>query len=51
MASAGTFDPFDFFSDAKILGGIKIGDLLQGAVAALTGATVPKLVSKDFPDR
>jgi hypothetical protein len=50
-ASAGTFDPFDFFGGAKILGGIDIGDLLKGAVAALTGATVPKLVSKDFPDR
>jgi hypothetical protein len=43
-ASAGTFDPFDFFGGAKILGGIDIGDLLKGAVAALTGATVPKLV-------
>ena len=50
-ASTGTFDPVDFFSGAKILGGIDIGDLLKGAVTALTGATVPKLVSKDFPDR
>jgi hypothetical protein len=50
-ASAGTFDPFDFFGGAKILGGIDIGDLLKGAVVALTGATVPKLVSKEFPDR
>jgi hypothetical protein len=50
-ANAGSFDPFDFFGGAKLLGGIDVGDLLKGAVATITGPTAPKLVSKEFPDR
>ena len=45
-----TFDPLSFFKDARILGGIKLADLLT-VVAALTGADVPKMLSREFPDR
>jgi hypothetical protein len=50
-ATNGTsFDPADFFKDAKILGGINLGHILT-AVADLAGANVPKLLSRELPDR
>lgn len=45
-----TFDPRDFFKDAKILGGIDLGDILD-VVTGLAGPDVPKLLSREFPDR
>jgi len=48
--SGGTFDPADFFSGAKILGGIELADLLT-VVSSLVGADVPKMVSRELPDR
>lgn len=45
-----SFDPADFFSGAKILGGVDLGTILDVA-ATLTGADVPKMVSKELPDR
>ncbi len=44
------FDPTDFFKDATILGGVKLADLLAIA-ASLAGADVPKLLSKQLPDK
>jgi hypothetical protein len=48
--TAGTFDPKQFFDNAKILGGVPLADIL-GPATALAGADVPKLVSRDLPDR
>jgi len=45
----GHFDPSEFFGDATLLGGIKLGDIVQ-ASASLAGAEVPKLLTRDFPD-
>ncbi len=45
-----TFDPTDFFKGAKILGGVDLADLLQAATS-LVGADVPKLLSKQLPDK
>lgn len=45
-----TFDPADFFKGAKILGGVELASLLQVA-ASLVGADVPKLLSKQLPDK
>jgi hypothetical protein len=45
----GAFDPKDFFGDATLLGGIKLGDIVQESMS-LAGAEVPKLVTRDFPD-
>ncbi len=45
-----TFNPADFFKGAKILGGIELADLLEVA-ATLIGADVPKLLSKQLPDK
>jgi hypothetical protein len=45
----GKFDPSDFFPDATLLGGIKLGDILQVSMS-LAGAEVPKLLTRDFPD-
>jgi hypothetical protein len=47
---AGTFDPKEFFSEAKILGGIAISDILTQK-HDLAGADVPKMLARDFPDR
>ncbi len=47
---SGTFDPADYFRDATLLGGIKIGEVLT-SVTDLRGSAVPKLVSQRFPDR
>lgn len=44
------FDPGDFFGDARILGGIKLKDLLK-EVYALAKPDAPKLLSKQLPDR
>jgi hypothetical protein len=44
----GTFNPADFFKDAKILGGVNLAELL-GTVPGLTGAKVPKLLSRELP--
>jgi hypothetical protein len=44
------FDPKDFFGDATLLGGITLGDIVQTATS-LSGAEVPKMLSRDFPDR
>jgi hypothetical protein len=45
-----SFDPADFFSGAKILGGIELADILEIA-ATLAGSDVPKLLSRELPDR
>ncbi len=44
------FDPAKFFKDAKILGGIPLASLLD-VVTALAGSNVPKMLSRDLPDR
>ena len=46
----GEFNPASFFSGAKILGGIDLAEILT-VVSALTGADVPKMVSRELPDR
>jgi hypothetical protein len=45
-----TFNPAYFFHGAKILGGVDLGDILTLATS-LAGAEVPKLLSKQLPDR
>jgi hypothetical protein len=45
-----SFDPTEFFKGATILGGINLSDLLT-VVTSLAGADVPKLLSKQLPDR
>jgi hypothetical protein len=45
-----TFRPADFFDGAKILGGVDLKDLLD-LVIGLAGSNVPKLLSKQLPDR
>jgi hypothetical protein len=45
-----TFNPTDFFKGAKILGGVDLGTILDVA-ASLIGADVPKLLSKQLPDK
>lgn len=45
-----TFNPVDFFKDATILGGVKLADILAVA-GSLAGPDVPKLLSKQLPDR
>lgn len=44
------FDPADFFKGAKILGGVDLSTILEIATA-LTGSDVPKMVSRDLPDK
>lgn len=46
----GTFNPLEYFNDAKILGGISLGDILS-IKPSLTGSHVPKMVASEFPDR
>lgn len=46
----GTFNPIEFFNDAKILGGISLADVLLSK-PTLNGSHVPKMISRDFPDR
>jgi hypothetical protein len=45
-----TFNPADFFDGAKILGGVELKELLD-LVTGLAGGNVPKLLSKQLPDR
>ncbi|MEX3858198.1 hypothetical protein AB3X94_29840 [Paraburkholderia sp. BR10923] len=45
-----TFDPTDFFNNATLLGGIDLGAIVQKS-ASLAGEEVPKILSRDFPDR
>jgi hypothetical protein len=44
------FDPTQFFKGATILGGIKLSDILK-VVTSLAGPDVPKLLSKQLPDK
>jgi hypothetical protein len=44
------FDPTQFFKGATILGGIKLSDILK-VVTSLAGSDVPKLLSKQLPDK
>lgn len=44
------FNPVDFFKDARILGGVKLADILT-AVPGLTNNSVPKLLSTEVADR
>lgn len=46
----GTFDPADFFAGATILGGIELAKILE-TVHGLAGTDVPKLLSRQLPDR
>ncbi len=48
--AAGGFDPADFFNDAKILGGVDLGTIVKVATT-LTGADVPKMLSRELPDK
>jgi hypothetical protein len=45
-----TFNPADFFKGAKILGGVDLGAILEVATS-LAGLDVPKLLSRQLPDR
>ena len=44
------FNPTDFFQGAKILGGVDLGTILDVATS-LAGVEVPKLLSKQLPDK
>ncbi|MDX6611165.1 MAG: hypothetical protein QOD75_351 [Blastocatellia bacterium] len=44
------FQPLDFFKDAKILGGIKLTEILQH-VSGLGNSSVPKLLSREIDKR
>jgi hypothetical protein len=46
--TSATFNPASFFKDAKILGGIPLASLLS-TVPGLTGANVPKMLSRELP--
>jgi hypothetical protein len=50
QVTSNKFDPAAFFKDAKILGGIPLASLLE-TVPALAGGNVPKMLSKELPDR
>lgn len=45
-----TFNPADFFKGAKILGGVELATILDIA-HSLAGGDVPKLLSKQLPDK
>jgi hypothetical protein len=47
---SGEFNPADFFKDATLLGGIKLGEVLK-STHDLTGAATPKMLSREFSDR
>jgi hypothetical protein len=47
----GTFDPTHFFNDATILGGVKLATILKIVTTGLAGPNVPKLLSREVPDR
>jgi hypothetical protein len=44
------FNPLDFFEDAKILGGVKLVDILK-TVTGLSEASVPKLLHREIDHR
>src|SRR5262249_3922435 len=44
------FRPADFFKDAKILGGVKLAEILDDTVADLSRDEVPKLLSREVGD-
>jgi len=43
------FNPADFFKDALILGGVNLGEIIQG-LGGLANKEVPKLLSRETPD-
>jgi hypothetical protein len=47
--AGGRFNPVDFFGDATLLGGIKLGEIVRSSLS-LAGPEVPKLLARDFPD-
>ena len=49
-AKSGEFRPDDFFKDATLLGGIKLGEILTKGTD-LSAPSVPKMLARDFPDR
>lgn len=48
---ANNFNPGDFFKGAKILGGVDLSKILGILPKPLGGENVPKLLSKQLPDR
>ena len=46
----GSFNPANFFNNANILGGVDLGTIVEIA-STLTGAEVPKLLSRELPDK
>jgi hypothetical protein len=48
-ASTNQFKPTDFFKDAKILGGVKLAEII-GEVTGLDSDEVPKLLSRETKD-
>jgi hypothetical protein len=49
-AKKSDFKPAEFFKDATLLGGIKLGEILT-EVHDVSGPAVPKMVAREFPDR
>ncbi|MFO1498974.1 MAG: hypothetical protein U1G07_11380 [Verrucomicrobiota bacterium] len=45
----GQFDPSKFFDQAKILGGVNLGDVIKAATS-LDAPEVPKFLTQDVPD-
>lgn len=43
------FNPASFFNDARILGGIRLEDLIESVTSGLSGANVPKFTTRDLP--
>jgi hypothetical protein len=50
IVKGGEFNPADFFKDATLLGGIKIGEILK-STHDLSSDAAPKMLARDFPDR
>ena len=46
----GNFNPTTFFEGAKIIGGVELTDILD-VVTSLVGDDVPKMLSRELPDR
>ncbi|WP_310569548.1 hypothetical protein [Gemmatimonas sp.] len=44
-----TFTPSSFFKDARILGGIKLEEIIEQVTTGLSGPNVPKFVTRDLP--
>lgn len=47
--TANTFDPKLFFPNARILGGIKLLDVIAKVTTGVSGADVPKFVTRELP--